>query len=214
MFPRAAWKNAHMKPATNRGEIAGRRSCDTRASTVYDYRSAQFIPLAHQVKKSGISGALGRSLLLTRFAEERSNMRIAEINWRVRSIAGAWCLVALLALSACGQTSAAAPAGPVFTTPAAPAPTAAGSTITPGAGTQVTIDNFTFTPGALAIKAGTAVTWTNHDDVPHTVTAQDHAFSSAGLDTGDTFTHTFDTPGRYVYYCTIHPKMTATIVVR
>jgi plastocyanin len=129
-------------------------------------------------------------------------------------------VIFLAALAGCGQSTSAAgpqpgaPSGPVFTAPASPAPTAVQPTSAPVAGTQVTIDNFTFTPGALAIKAGTTVTWTNHDDVPHTVTAQDHAYSSAGLDTGDTFTHTFDAPGTYTYYCTIHPKMTATIIVR
>ena len=147
-------------------------------------------------------------------------MQLAQINWPARSIVGAWFLIGLVALTGCGQSGnaasaqPAAPVGPVFTTPVKPAPSAVLPASAPVAGTQATIDNFTFTPGVLAVKAGTAVTWTNHDDVPHTVTAQDHAFSSAGLDTDNTFTHTFDAPGTYVYYCTIHPKMTGTVIVR
>jgi plastocyanin len=111
-------------------------------------------------------------------------------------------------LAGCGQGAAASGAA------AMPAPAATQPTSVPPAGAQVTIDNFSFTPSTLAIAAGQTVTWINHDDVPHTVTAQDHAFSSAGLDTDDAFTHQFTNAGTYVYYCTIHPKMTATIIVR
>jgi plastocyanin len=121
----------------------------------------------------------------------------------------ACCLAALLA--ACGRdatTPSAAAQGVVIT----PAPTRAVSTAP--AGPRITIDNFTFTPAALTVAAGTIVTWVNHDDIPHTVTAQDHAFSSSGLDTDDHFSHAFTASGTYTYYCTIHPKMTATISVR
>ena len=62
--------------------------------------------------------------------------------------------------------------------------------------------------------AGTTVTWTNHDDVPHTVTATDKSYSSGALDTDGTFSHQFKTPGTYAYFCSLHPTMTARIIVK
>jgi plastocyanin len=80
-------------------------------------------------------------------------------------------------------------------------------------GTEVTIDNFSFGPD-LTIAAGTTVTWTNHDDVPHVVASDSNVFKSKALDTDDRFSYTFAKPGTYVYYCTVHPKMTAKVVVQ
>jgi plastocyanin len=80
-------------------------------------------------------------------------------------------------------------------------------------GTQVKIDNFSFGPD-LTITAGTTVTWTNNDDVPHVVASDSKIFKSHALDTDDRFSYTFIKPGTYVYYCTIHPKMTAKVVVQ
>ena len=77
----------------------------------------------------------------------------------------------------------------------------------------VKIDNFTFTPKSVTVKAGTTVTWTNQDDIPHTVTSTTKQFRSKGLDTDDKFTFTFSTPGTYDYFCSLHPQMTGTIVV-
>jgi plastocyanin len=79
--------------------------------------------------------------------------------------------------------------------------------------TQVTIDNFTFGPQELKVKAGTTVTWTNHDDIPHTVTSDKLLFRSKALDTDDKFSFTFTTPGIYKYFCSLHPHMTGSIVV-
>jgi plastocyanin len=76
----------------------------------------------------------------------------------------------------------------------------------------VKIDNFTFSPQKLTVKAGTTVTWTNDDDIPHTVTSTGH-FRSKALDTEDKFSFTFTTPGSYEYFCSLHPHMTGTIVV-
>jgi plastocyanin len=78
---------------------------------------------------------------------------------------------------------------------------------------QVNIDNFSYSPATLTVKAGTQVTWTNHDDMPHTVTSDDKSFASKALDTDDKFTFTPAKPGTYTYYCTIHPKMTGKLVV-
>jgi plastocyanin len=78
----------------------------------------------------------------------------------------------------------------------------------------VGIDNFTFNPQSVTVKAGTTVTWTNKDDIPHGIAATNNAFKrSQALDTDDSFSFTFTTPGTYQYFCYIHPHMTGTIVV-
>lgn len=80
--------------------------------------------------------------------------------------------------------------------------------------TDVKIDNFSFSPANLEIKAGTTVTWTNADDIPHTVVSNDKIFKSKVLDTDQKFSFTFDKPGTYPYFCSLHPKMTAKVVVQ
>lgn len=79
---------------------------------------------------------------------------------------------------------------------------------------RVKIDNFSFTPPTLTIPAGTKVTWVNADDIPHTVVADDKTFKSKVLDTDEAFTYTFAQPGTYSYFCSVHPKMTAKIIVQ
>jgi len=81
------------------------------------------------------------------------------------------------------------------------------------ADTEVNIDNFTYNPQQITVKAGTTVTWTNHDDIPHTVTSKTMLFKSNALDTDDKFSFTFATPGIYEYFCALHPHMTGSIVV-
>ena len=80
-------------------------------------------------------------------------------------------------------------------------------------GIAVTIDNFTFAPQQITVKAGDTVTWTNHDDIPHTVRSTTMAFKSNALDTDDKFSFTFATPGKYDYFCSLHPHMTGSILV-
>ena len=78
----------------------------------------------------------------------------------------------------------------------------------------VSIDNFTFTPASLKVKAGTTVTWTNKDDIPHGIASSDNAFKkSKALDTDDSYSFTFTTPGTFQFFCYIHPHMVGTIVV-
>ena len=85
----------------------------------------------------------------------------------------------------------------------------------PAGGAAIKIDNFSFGPATITIAAGSTVTWTNNDDVPHVVTSDDNKmFKSKALDTDDHFSFTFTKPGTYNYYCAIHPKMTAKIVVQ
>ena len=80
--------------------------------------------------------------------------------------------------------------------------------------TEVKIDNFSFGPAAMTVAAGTTVTWTNHDDIPHTVVADDKSFKSKVLDTDQKFSYTFSKPGTYPYFCSVHPKMTGKVVVQ
>jgi len=85
----------------------------------------------------------------------------------------------------------------------------------PAAQAEVKIDNFTYTPVTVTVAAGTTVKWTNRDDIPHTVVSEDKTtFKSKALDTDDSFSYTFVRPGTYIYFCSIHPKMTAKVVVQ
>lgn len=78
----------------------------------------------------------------------------------------------------------------------------------------VKIDNFSFGPQELTVPVGTTVTWTNRDDIPHTVVSNDGLFKSKTRDTDETFSYTFTKPGTYGYFCSVHPKMTGKIVVQ
>ena len=90
----------------------------------------------------------------------------------------------------------------------------AGAQTGPTKAAEVGIDNFTFNPQKLTVKAGTTVTWTNRDDIPHGIAATSNSFARSGaLDTEDHYSFTFTTPGTYQYFCYIHPHMTGTIVV-
>jgi len=77
---------------------------------------------------------------------------------------------------------------------------------------QVTIDNFTFSPAEVKVKVGDTVTWTNHDDIPHTAVSAGK-FRSKTLDTDDKFSFTFTSAGDYKYFCSLHPHMTGMIKV-
>ena len=79
---------------------------------------------------------------------------------------------------------------------------------------EIKIDNFSFAPGTLTVAVGTTVTWINHDDIPHTAVSTDGVFKSKVMDTDEKFSYTFDKAGSYPYFCSIHPKMTGTIVVQ
>jgi plastocyanin len=143
----------------------------------------------------------------------------------------AWlCLLAvgfLVLLAACGSapsttgtgtTPTAAPTAtptpttaPTATPTANPTPTPTPTTAS-SSGNSVSIRNFSFSPNSLTVKVGTKVTWTNHDSVTHTVTANQGAFNSPALP-GNSFSFTFTKAGTYSYHCMIHPSMMATIVV-
>jgi plastocyanin len=79
---------------------------------------------------------------------------------------------------------------------------------------EVKIDNFSFGPAALTVLVGATVTWTNRDDIPHTVVSTEGAFKSKVLDTDEKFSFTFSKAGTYPYFCSIHPKMTGKVIVQ
>lgn len=126
-----------------------------------------------------------------------------------RLMSFALALIAAVTLSSCGQGAAITTphSEPAAGTPAQAPANAAGKP-------EVSIDNFTFTPQTLTVAAGTKVTWTNHDDVPHTVKSTAKMFLSGTLDTDDKFSFVFSQPGTYPYFCTVHSHMTGTIVVK
>ena len=77
----------------------------------------------------------------------------------------------------------------------------------------VRISNFTFGPKAITVKVGQTVTWTNDDDIPHTIVATDKSFRSKVIDTGQSFSFTFTKPGQFAYFCSLHPMMTGKVTV-
>lgn len=121
--------------------------------------------------------------------------------------------IMLVAILAVKQTSkAAVPAALPAAGASTPAQAKTARSGDPGA--EVKIDNFTFTPPSLTVAVGTQVTWTNRDDIPHTVVTEDKTMKSKVLDTDEKFVYTFTKPGAYSYFCSIHPKMKGTIVVQ
>jgi plastocyanin len=130
-------------------------------------------------------------------------------------------VAAVIGIAACGTTTATTTPPPATTsTPAMPAMSAMSMPATtsttasaPVATNAVAIKGFAFSPANITVKVGTTVTWTNQDQDAHTVTATGGAFGSQALNTGAHYTFTFTKPGSYDYLCTIHPFMTATVVV-
>ena len=83
-----------------------------------------------------------------------------------------------------------------------------------GASTIVMAKDFMFAPTSMNVAAGSTVTWTNRDEEPHTVVSESGLFRSGALDTNESFSYRFEKPGTYRYTCSIHPRMTGTVVVR
>jgi plastocyanin len=76
------------------------------------------------------------------------------------------------------------------------------------------VDNFTFGPATLTVPVNSTVTWVNKDDLPHVIASNEGVFKSKALDTDDKYSYTFTEAGTYAYFCSIHPKMVGTIVVK
>src|SRR6266487_2754080 len=83
---------------------------------------------------------------------------------------------------------------------------AARSRMQTAAAHEVVMDNFSFAPAAASVPVDTTITWTNRDDVPHNAVSTEQKFKSPVLDTDEEFSHRFDAPGAYKYFCSIHPK--------
>ena len=81
---------------------------------------------------------------------------------------------------------------------------------------EIGITDFHFVPAEVTVKPGTTITWVNHDDIPHTATADGDSplFDSKALDTDDKYSFTFTKPGTYPYYCKVHPHMRGKIIVK
>lgn len=115
-------------------------------------------------------------------------------------------VVGALVLAACSSSSGdqSADSGNPSTT----------TTTTSEDGHGISIKDFAFGPSTLAISVGETVTWANNDDgIAHTTTSDDDVWQSGALNPGDTFEFTFNEPGIFTYFCSIHPSMTATITV-
>jgi plastocyanin len=99
---------------------------------------------------------------------------------------------------------------PVAVLTAAPRPATAGEV-------GVGIVDFAFSPASLTVDVGDTVVWTNSGAAPHTATSdagQADSWDSGTLATGQTFAHTFSTPGTFSYFCAIHPFMRGSVTVR
>jgi plastocyanin len=79
---------------------------------------------------------------------------------------------------------------------------------------KIEIKDFAFNPKTITVKSGEKITWINRDEEPHTIVSVEKQFKkSSALDTDQTYTITAGAPGTYSYFCSVHPKMTGTIVV-
>ena len=106
----------------------------------------------------------------------------------------------------------AAPAAPAATAQPA-ASTAAVAADAAADEAAITISQMQFSPARVTVKKGATVTWTQRDNMPHTVTASNGSFGSQTLNGGASYSRTFDEPGEYPYYCSLHPSMQGEIVV-
>ena len=84
----------------------------------------------------------------------------------------------------------------------------------PAKAQKVVIDNFAFSPQVIVVTPGTTVTWSNADDDPHTVVANDKSFHSPAMDTDESYSFTFTRPGEFAYFCSLHPHMTGKVIVK
>ena len=80
----------------------------------------------------------------------------------------------------------------------------------------IRIGNFTFAPAVLEVPAGTSILFVNEDDVPHAIVGSDRdsPLKSPALDTNDRYSVKLTQPGTYHYFCSLHPRMTGTVIVK
>ena len=92
--------------------------------------------------------------------------------------------------------------------------TVTASFATGGSTEGVSIRDYAYEPVNLRVPVGATITWTNHDGAPHDARAKDGSWTTDMLTRGEKDSITFDTPGDYEYYCTVHPDMIARLTVR
>jgi plastocyanin len=85
---------------------------------------------------------------------------------------------------------------------------------TPAPGPRIEIRGHKYSPATITVPVGTTIAWVNHDDEVHTVFSTTQAFTSPAIETDETYSHTFSKPGTYPYFCTLHPLMTGTVIVK
>jgi len=120
--------------------------------------------------------------------------------------------VGVFKVSAAGGTSTTSTSSSSETSSAAPTGSVG---IAINSGSALNTTSTYFSPSAITVVVGVnnTVVWTNNDSAEHTVTATDNSFNSGYIEPGQTYTHTFMSPGTYTYYCTIHPWMKGTVIV-
>jgi plastocyanin len=106
------------------------------------------------------------------------------------------------------------PAAPPAAPPATPPSGGTGGGTPAAGGSAVTIQDFQFSPATLTVTKGTTVTWTNQGSASHTVTSDTNVWPKSDVSPGATFSYKFTTAGTFPYHCSIHPSMTAQIVVK
>jgi plastocyanin len=93
-------------------------------------------------------------------------------------------------------------------------PSTSGGSSSGSTSDSIAISNFTFVPHTISVAAGSTVTVTNRDQVTHTLTSSNGAFSTGAIGPGQSKTFTAPKkPGSYGYICSIHQYMTGTLVV-
>ena len=79
---------------------------------------------------------------------------------------------------------------------------------------EVEISGLAFGRSELRVPPGTTVRWVNRDPVAHTATSDDSSWGSPSIGPGETWSHTFERPGRHPYHCVPHPFMEAVVIVQ
>ena len=128
------------------------------------------------------------------------------------TVAAAAAVASLLLLAACGSSKGPT-AAPMPSMPMPTMSTAGDIPSAPATVNAVNISNFAFAPATVSVTAGTTVTWTNRDQIAHTVSDTQNGIASPVLNQSQTYSHTFTKPGTYHYICTIHPFMHGTVIV-
>jgi plastocyanin len=142
----------------------------------------------------------------------RVSTAVAQLHSALLSPTAGLVLALALAVGGCGS------AGPSSSSSAAPSSstTASHPATTPPTkkAARVAISNFAYTPKTITVRAGTKITWINHDSTAHTATAANHVFDTGTINPGTSRSITVTKAGSYQYICSFHPFMHGTIIVR